>query len=637
MPTNIFPAAAPGTPIPSAKGDMLRLINDFDWASTPVGPMSQWPDALPVTVRIMLASPVPMVMLMGENGVLVYNDAYAVFAGNRHPDILGMKAAEAWPEIADFNNEILGRVLTGESISLPDQMLRLNRTGAFEDVWMDLEYSPVLDSAGRPVAELVIAYETTKSVVAQRALATSEERLQLALTASGIVGTWDWDLKSGLVTADERFAEMFGVDPEAAASGIAIGDYEKAVHPDDRAYVRDKIAESLDERTEYNAEYRLQPGGGGVRWILATGHVITDANGQPVRLPGVVIDISERKASEAALASSEAKFRAIADTMPQMVWSTLPDGFHDYYNARWYEFTGVPYGSTDGEAWNGMFHPEDQERAWASWKHSLETGEPYQIEYRLRHHSGEYRWTLGRALPIHDEKGRIIRWFGTCTDIHDTKRAAEEREIVAQELSHRIKNLFSVLTGIIGLSSRTYPEVKPFADQLRQRIQAMGQAHDFVRPHSGASRPPANPSSLKALIEKLLAPHKADDALRVVFEGPDAVVDDAAATPIALLFHELVTNAAKYGSLSRPGGLVRIETSEDGETYRMTWREEGGDPDLVAPVNAGFGTRLITLSVEGQLKGTIERHWEPGGLRVELTIPLTSLNRSSKLGRIAAE
>lgn len=637
MPTNIFPAAAPGTPIPSAKGDMLRLINDFDWASTPVGPMSQWPDALPVTVRIMLASPVPMVMLMGENGVLVYNDAYAIFAGNRHPDILGMKAAEAWPEIADFNNEILGRVLTGESISLPDQMLRLNRTGAFEDVWMDLEYSPVLDSAGRPVAELVIAYETTKSVVAQRALATSEERLQLALTASGIVGTWDWDLKSGIVTADERFAEMFGVDPEAAASGIAIGDYEKAVHPDDRAYVRDKIAESLDERTEYNAEYRLQPGGSGVRWILATGHVITDADGQPVRLPGVVIDISERKASEAALASSEAKFRAIADTMPQMVWSTLPDGFHDYYNARWYEFTGVPYGSTDGEAWNGMFHPEDQERAWASWQHSLETGEPYQIEYRLRHHSGEYRWTLGRALPIHDEKGRIIRWFGTCTDIHDSKRAAEEREIVAQELSHRIKNLFSVLTGIIGLSSRTYPEVKPFADQLRQRIQAMGQAHDFVRPHSGASRPPTNPSSLRALIEKLLAPHKADEALRVVFEGPDAVVDDAAATPIALLFHELVTNAAKYGSLSKPGGLVRIETSEDGHAYRMTWREEGGDPNLAAPVKAGFGTRLITLSVEGQLNGTIERHWEPGGLRVELTIPLTSLNRSSKLGRIAAE
>src|SRR3546814_1710909 len=102
-------------------------------------------------------------------------------------------------------------------------------------------------------------------------------------------------------------------------------------------------------------------------------------------------------------------FRTLADTMPQMVWSTLPDGYHDYYNARWYEFTGVPAGSTDGEGWNGMFHPDDKERAWGRWRHSLETGEHYEIEYRLRHHGGDYRWTLGRAMPIRDEHGGLVR------------------------------------------------------------------------------------------------------------------------------------------------------------------------------------------------------------------------------------
>ena len=96
----------------------------------------------------------------------------------------------------------------------------------------------------------------------------------------------------------------------------------------------------------------------------------------------------------------ESKFRILADTMPQMVWSTRADGFHDYYNARWYEFTGMPVGSTNGEAWNGMFHPDDQDRAWAVWRHSLATGDPYEIEYRLRNAKGEYRWTLGRALPM---------------------------------------------------------------------------------------------------------------------------------------------------------------------------------------------------------------------------------------------
>ena len=135
---------------------------------------------------------------------------------------------------------------------------------------------------------------------------------------------------------------------------------------------------------------------------------------------------------EAEIAASERRFRVMTSAMPQMVWTTRPDGFHDYYNDRWYAFTGVPYGSTDGEGWNDMFHPDDQERAWTRWRHSLATGDPYEIEYRLRHNSGAYRWTLGRAMAIRDAEGRIERWFGTCTDIDDLKRAeAEARKLAA--------------------------------------------------------------------------------------------------------------------------------------------------------------------------------------------------------------
>ncbi|HEX2644758.1 MAG TPA: response regulator, partial [Thermoanaerobaculia bacterium] len=139
-------------------------------------------------------------------------------------------------------------------------------------------------------------------------------------------------------------------------------------------------------------------------------------------------DITGRRRTEQALRESEASFRQLADAMPQMVWVTRPDGYHEYYNRRWYEFTGVPDGSTDGEGWNGMFHPDDQERAWARWRQCLATGEPYEIEYRLRHRSGDYRWTLGRALPIRNRQGDIERWFGTCTDIEQIKRIESERE-----------------------------------------------------------------------------------------------------------------------------------------------------------------------------------------------------------------
>jgi len=129
-------------------------------------------------------------------------------------------------------------------------------------------------------------------------------------------------------------------------------------------------------------------------------------------------------------------FRLIADSIDQMIFSTRPDGFHDYFNKRWYDFTGVPDGSTDGEGWNGMFHPDDQERAWERWRTSLASGEPYEIEYRLRHRSGGYRWVLGRAHPVRGADGTILRWYGTCTDIHDLK-VAEQKQRESEERLQR--------------------------------------------------------------------------------------------------------------------------------------------------------------------------------------------------------
>jgi len=147
--------------------------------------------------------------------------------------------------------------------------------------------------------------------------------------------------------------------------------------------------------------------------------------------------------TQRALRDSEAKFRGITNSIDQMIWSTRPDGYHDYYNDRWYEFTGMPPGSTDGEEWNGMFHPDDRDRAWAVWRRSLETGENYHIEYRLRHRSGQYRWVLGRAQPVRDADGGITRWFGTCTDIQEIVAAREvlarSREELEREVGERTR------------------------------------------------------------------------------------------------------------------------------------------------------------------------------------------------------
>ncbi len=175
---------------------------------------------------------------------------------------------------------------------------------------------------------------------------------------------------------------------------------------------------------------------------------------------------------EHRLAASEARFQAIADSIDQMIWSTRPDGHHDYFNQRWYDYTGVPLGRTDGAGWSELFHPDDRERSWELWKASLATGEPYHIEYRLRHRSGQFRWVLGRAQCVRDDAGRIERWFGTCTDIQDI---VEAREVLARSREE--------LERLVGERSAKLLQAE---EQLRQaqKMEAVGQltggvAHDF--------------------------------------------------------------------------------------------------------------------------------------------------------------
>ena len=276
-----------------------------------------------------------------------------------------------------------------------------------------------------------------------------------------------------------------------------------------------------------------------------------------------------------------------------------------------------------------MFHPDDQERAWAVWRQSLTTGEPYNIEYRLRHADGTYRWVLGRALPIRDPgaDGAITRWFGTCTDIHEQKLAFEEREVISQELSHRIKNIFSVVSGLISFAARRRPEFGAIAADLRDRITALGRAHDFVRPHSQASRPTMRQDSLKGLLGELFSPYQRRDEGRLTVAGDEIVIDDRSATPLALLFHELATNASKYGALSTDNGKVAVHIGHDDETVTIVWRETGG-PAVVAPDQpGGFGSQLIELSTVRQLGGTVTREWLTEGLIVTAAIPVAAFKR----------
>ena len=166
---------------PAEGGELGELIRNFDWSKTGLGPIATWPQSLKTATDIVLQSPLPLVMLWGPDGVMIYNDPYSVFAGQRHPQLLGSKVLEGWAEVAEFNAEVMRVGLAGGTLSFKDQELTLYRNNRPEQVWMDLNYSPVMDESGRPVGVLAIVVETTGFIQAERQRLEAEDHLRLVV------------------------------------------------------------------------------------------------------------------------------------------------------------------------------------------------------------------------------------------------------------------------------------------------------------------------------------------------------------------------------------------------------------------------------------------------------------------------
>ncbi|MCX7514389.1 PAS domain-containing protein [Frateuria hangzhouensis] len=342
------------------------------------------------------------------------------------------------------------------------------------------------------------------------------------------------------------------------------------------------------------------------------------------RFAVLFLEITRRKQIERALERSHASLGAIVNSVDQIIWTARPDGYHDFFNHRWYEFTGAVPGSTDGDDWSNLFHPDDRGRTFERWRHSLSTGEPYEIEYRLRHRSGVYRWVLGRAHPVHDEAGRVLRWMGTCTDIHEQIAFADQLELASSELSHRIKNIFAVISGLVGLSVRQFPECRGFADELLERLMALSEAHDYARPHGRDEDPAGQCATVLGLTRRLLRPYALEGHRRIEVTGDDGMLDPRAITPLSLAIHELATNAAKYGAFAVPDGNVRVCGERSAARFTLHWREQGG-PVVREPQGTGFGSRLVDLTLRDQLAGELTRTWRPEGLEVRVSVPIGQL------------
>jgi len=371
------------------------------------------------------------------------SEAYLKITGKTRDEVVGKNLFEVFPDTSDLALESgkgelqisLEKVLKSaqpDSTGVIRYDIADHKGNMVRRFWQATHYPIMKD--GVCVAIIQSTVDVTNTVDANEQLKLATMKLEEAVV-TGLVGSWSWDIKKDIVTADKGLANLFGVPIEQAIAGMPIDIFIKSIYVDDQKKVISLITEVLKSGNEFESEYRTVNADGEIRWVIARGRVERDDNGDPVSFPGVMIDITSRKQAEEDLKESEERFRFMADTMPQLVWITRPDGYHEYYNRHWYEYTGTAEGTTDGEGWNNLFHIDDRAYAQKVWKQSLKTGEPYEIKYRLYHkQTNSYRWVIGRALPHKNDQGEIMKWYGTCTDIDDSIKEIELRKQLEKKL-----------------------------------------------------------------------------------------------------------------------------------------------------------------------------------------------------------
>lgn len=292
----------PTQPVPaehhflSAGGELASIIAGYDWSQTSLGPLAAWPPTLKTVVAMILRSPVPIVTLWGADGVMIYNDSYSIFAGGRHPQLLGSKVREGWPEVADFNDNVMKVGLAGGTLAYRDQELVLHRSGVPEPVWMNLDYSPVVDEDGVPLGVIAIVVETTAKVRAEAAVRASEAEFR-TLAQAMPNHVWAAPADGRLDWFNHRTYEYTG-----AAGGQLDGDnWTTMLHPDDVGTATARWAEAVASGRTYETEIRIRRADGVYRWHLARALPIFGDTGAIVRWIGTNTDIEDQKSSAQAL------------------------------------------------------------------------------------------------------------------------------------------------------------------------------------------------------------------------------------------------------------------------------------------------------------------------------------------------
>jgi PAS domain S-box-containing protein len=267
---------------------------------------------------------------------------------------------------------------------------------------------------------------------AEASLRQSEERMSLAAEAANL-GLWMWDVERNEVWMTDKGRTLLGFTPDERVDYAAVA---ALVHPEDREAREANIRHAVETKGEYTMEYRVVLPDSTVRWIGTRGHFIEAEHIKTNRLIGVWMDITMQKQAQDALRENEARFRAMADTAPVMIWMSGADKQCTFFNTGWLDFTGRSLEQELGNGWAQGVHREDLDRCLKTYINSFDTRHSFTMEYRLRRRDGEYRWVLDSGAPRFASDGAFLGYIGSCVDITEHKRAETEARKHREELAH---------------------------------------------------------------------------------------------------------------------------------------------------------------------------------------------------------
>lgn len=415
---------------------------------------SNQPEA-PTLRQILAQAPAAIAILSGSDHHFTYMNELFLRAIRREDahSLLGLPVREALPGLESsgvfaFLDEVDATGTTQRGREL--EVALGDRTGTDMQRFFDFTFQPIHDSDGAVEAILLMAVDVTDRVVSYRELEASELRFRMAQEAAK-VGSWEWDPVENTRSLSPELYRMCGIELNASDAEV-LRVWSSRVHPMDWPHVKLEMAEC--QRTGVlDLEYRYEHPQMGLRHHQTRGRRMPGTS----RFFGVINDLTDQKRVEQSLSQREQEFRSLADAMPQLVWMADPTGYVQWFNQRWYDYTGTTAEQNCGWGWQSVHDPKFLPDVVARWKASLQTGDPFEMVFPLRGKEGEYKPFLTRAVPVRNASGAITRWFGTNTDIsgefairrqiEDSQARLQEALIASQRLAAIVSSSDDAIIG----------------------------------------------------------------------------------------------------------------------------------------------------------------------------------------------